>query len=231
MTTVELIEEFSLRIDKVGTAGQVGFTEEEIESFLNDAQLQWVQTRYSGTNPRGESLEETQLRIDSLRVLISSLTYLLLPSDYDPTLEAFILSEAKVAPVQYFHSLSHRIKAKNIKCNNQFVKECPLVQSDELGYLFEDPFERPNLARPKIVFSDNFIELYIGNPNLNGNYDVFFLHRYLRFPNKIDLLAGITSELPSTIHTELVDLAVFKALTYIGSSLAQQYFQTISFRE
>lgn len=232
MTTIELQEEFSLRIDKVGTAGRTGFLPDEVNKFFNDAQLQWVATRYSGSNPRGEALDETQLRIDNLRTLYIKHVYELLPADYDASSNSFPLSESQVTDGDYFHSLSQSIKAENLKCSGTvFHKTAFIAKNDEIGFIMEDPYARPNLSRPVLIFGPPFLELYIGNPDLVSNYKVFFLHRYLRVPNKIDFLTGVSSELPEPVHTELVDLSVYKALLYIGSPESDRFFQNITFRE
>ena len=61
---------FKLELDKTDSLNYVSFLPEEIDYWLTRAVNVFVKTRYSGVNPKGESFEQSQKRIDDLRTLV-----------------------------------------------------------------------------------------------------------------------------------------------------------------
>jgi len=70
MTIEEMHILFKLGVDKADTVSTPNFEPEEVDLWINSAQDRFVKTRYSGLNVHRDSFEETQKRMDDLRMLI-----------------------------------------------------------------------------------------------------------------------------------------------------------------
>ena len=74
MTIEEMHISVKLGLDKSAALELPAYEPEEIDLWLNNAIQTFVKTRYSGVNPKNQSFEETQKRIDDLRTLIVHVT-------------------------------------------------------------------------------------------------------------------------------------------------------------
>ena len=72
MTVTDMHINFKLILDKTDSLNYPDFESEEIDKWLNIAQERYVKQRYGGMNMRRESFEQTQKRIDDLRVLVTN---------------------------------------------------------------------------------------------------------------------------------------------------------------
>ena len=70
MNIDQLHRAVKLELDKTDSLNYTSFLPEEIDYWLNRSIETFVKTRYSGTNPKRESFEQTQKRIDDLRTLV-----------------------------------------------------------------------------------------------------------------------------------------------------------------
>jgi hypothetical protein len=78
------------------------------------------------------------------------------------------------------------------------------VQHDDIYMVLSDPFNRPTYDRVKYTIQENFIDVYT---------DVTFLVKlahikYIRRPNRLNIIEGVGCELPEHTHQEIVEMAV-----------------------
>ena len=97
MNVSQMHYHFKLGLDKVDSLSSPNFLSEEIDVLLNQAQAQIIENRAYGNNIKGESVEETQKRLDDLKNLTTNYetstftndtsnkpsgVYVTLPTDY-----------------------------------------------------------------------------------------------------------------------------------------------------
>jgi len=74
MTLDEIHQFFKMYADKTTSLVLPAFEQEEIDDWVNSGIIKFTKTRYSGANPKRESFEQTQKRIDDLRTLVAEET-------------------------------------------------------------------------------------------------------------------------------------------------------------
>ena len=74
MTINEMHIATKLGLDKTSALDLPSYEPEEIDYWLNRAINVFIKTRYSGTNAKNESFEQSQKRIDDLRTLVTATT-------------------------------------------------------------------------------------------------------------------------------------------------------------
>lgn len=209
MTVAEMHLAFALGYDSVATTGYPGFEPEEVDFFLNRAIERFVKTRYSGTNPRNESYEDTQKRIEDLRTLTVNNTLssgtLVTGTTYPNSFE-YTLPDGTTDP-KYYLMVSGMAAIDRDECGNAVTGRRVRIKQithDEYSTYIDDPFNGPNENRVLAIFEGNKIVLIT-----NGAYNVTdFYMSYLKYFTKVDLAGPIDSDLPDHTHQEIVDLAV-----------------------
>ncbi len=101
MTISEMHTALKLELDKSDSLNNLSFEPEELDYWLNKAIKRFVKTRYSGSNYKAESFEETQKRTDDLRTLVE---VIILPTTEDyPFIENSFYASI---PADYYFALS-----------------------------------------------------------------------------------------------------------------------------
>lgn len=218
MTNRELQNAFELEANKYDS-------KEIIEShvifyWINEAIQRFVKTRYSGTNPKQESFEETQKRTDDLRTLVKE-DRLPVVGGVEGTNKpnSFIAT----IPSDYFISVGEEVQIQiaNIAGTQYVISRTTITESDtdSYGRQVADPYS-PHVAhyesaRPLRLFQDNSVELIT-----DGSYDVnYYYLRYIKIPATV-VLDGDTCDLPDHTHNEIVNLAVN---LYLENTADQRY--------
>jgi hypothetical protein len=200
------------------------FNEVDIYYWLNQAVEKFIETRLSGNNFKGESLEQGQKRLDDLRSLI-----------VQETISGGNLTEGTAKTNSYLADLTslsstykHRIGEEVtiqytdalgiVKSKRQGVTECT---SDTYRSRIDDPFGDYRLqygeAKPLRLFIGDDVELIT-----DGNYSVTAYHIvFLRNPAVLTSDGGIDCDLAEHTHREIVKMAVNLALENIGSNRYQ----------
>ena len=221
MTVKVMQEEFKLGVDKILSLNAPGFTAEEIDTLLNNAQEEFIEQRAYRTNPKGTGLEEDQKRRDDLRALIKNYS----TTAFSNTANNKPNGKFIALPVDYRHSIQEEVTINYIDCNkdtrSKVVTVTP-VTHDRYNKIVNDPFNKP--------YEDEVIRLdYEGNVFeliTDGTYSLtkYFL-RYLKEPRRIQYgtqyvipTTDVDSELASHTHRELVSAAVTSALENIESN-------------
>lgn len=184
--------------------------------WLNEAVRRLVNTKYSGVNPKGESFEQTQKRIDDLRTLIRE-------SRLIPTLGIVGINKPNsyiaVLPSDYLYAVGEEVE---IQCDDldglkTIIKRQGITESTSDTYQRQvsDPYSPHVLhyenAKPLRLFYDSYTELIT-----DGDYSINYYHlRYIKAPLKI-YLDGPDCELPVHMHAEVINKAVNLYLENIG---------------
>lgn len=224
MTISEMHRAVKLGLDKTEGLTYPAFEPEELDFWLNEAIDRFIKMRYSGTNPKGESFEQSQKRIDDLRTLVKEIV---LTPEISPATEAdggYTLSfkpnsyhiNAADFPADYMLFLNDEV---SITFNHEVtnisttLRTYPVVcTSDTYSTRVNDPYSEHRLhlstARPLRLFSSKGIELVT-----DGQYSIssYFL-KYLRKPTTVAIGTGTGCDLPEHTHREIVLLTV-KILT------------------
>lgn len=231
MTIAEMHTAVKLGLDKSSALELPSFEPEEIDYWLNNLILKFIETRISDSNIKKESFEETQKRIDDLRTLIK-----------DATITTVTAGTASDKPNSYFYNLStgasdylHRIGEEveisftdsvtaTTVTKRQGVTECT---NDMYNRFINNPFSEHRLylneAKPLRMFKTTYVELIT-----DGNYTItkYFL-RYIRQPATVAyttlVATRVNCDLPSHTHQTIVDMTVATLLENIESNRYQSF--------
>jgi hypothetical protein len=224
MTIEQMHLAVKLGLDKTEGLTYAAFEPEEIDFWLNEAIDRFVKVRYSGTNPKQESFEQSQKRVDDLRSLVKEIVISPTASSATETRDGYTISfkpnsyhiDQDDFPLDYMFFLNDEVdihfhnEVTNIAFN---LRTYPLpCTSDLYSVKINDPYSEHilhlNTARPLRLFSDKGIELVT-----DGQYTITnYLLKYLRKPTEVAIGTGTDCDLPEHTHREIVLLTV-KVLT------------------
>jgi hypothetical protein len=236
MDITEMHKAFRLELDKSQSLDYPDFLPEEIDFWLNKAIRAFVKTRYSGSNVKRESFEESQKRIDDLRTLIKehSITPVSAGSPIYPFstyTNVKIKDNSYIFPLPvlplYVNSTSYTIRpywhtlgeqAQIVFGNNSITTGITQSTIDKFERILNDPQGEHvlhyNKAKPIRLFRNNYVEIIS-----DGNYTVslYFL-RYLAKPVRVNSLStsGITSGniLDDIVYTVVSGSLSYNSVTY-----------------
>lgn len=226
MTISEMHTAVKLGLDKSSALELPAFEPEEIDFWLNKAIMQFVKTRYSGSNIKQESFEQTQKRIDDIRSIVTTITITPTiggitdkPNSYIATLPStpiYLHRVGEEVNIQFTDSYSGT--TKNVRTG---VTECT---NDTYNMLIDNPFSEHILylkeAKPLSLTKGNTVELVT-----DGNYSItaYYL-TYIKQPATVSITAPVVScDLPSHTHHEIVDICVAMLLENIENNRYQSF--------
>lgn len=203
-----------IKLDKTSSLSLPSFEPEELDFWINDAIDTFVKQRSDGLNIRKTGVEENQRRIDDLRTIILSGVSLkttpLNTNSYYENNTCFTL------PSNYFRYLGDQAE---INVNGTVSRVGSITtNADTLNIeQIEDPYSKHYLhhqtAKPIRMLRDDEI-LYISD----GTYSITDCYlTYIRKPAEVDLTSNVTCDLPESVHSEIVNIAVKKILENIES--------------
>lgn len=213
MTTKEFSNQFDILYNLTSNAAP-NVSEYEKSVFLTEAQEELVLSLYSGNNPFGDSLEETE----QLRRYLSSLVTSVNISPTSATSVGLTASSKLVTlPLDMWFITYEKVKFTDGK-----EAEVSVITQDEFNYAFKNPFKCPKLDRYfRLDLDGNKLEI-IG-PN-TGDISFYYL-RYFKTLTPIILqdLDGINAtinglfeetqcSLNNALHNSILKLAVQKAV-------------------
>jgi hypothetical protein len=218
MTVQEKHDLFLILYDKVTNLASPGYTDDEIDSFLNKAQDQLVKQRYNfKANPYGDGFEETEKRRKDLSELIRG------PKDVNGVLSTLSSSNQNSTlangeffdlPEDFLYAISEEVKiSSEDSCLDGNIVSVRPITHDYYTLNRKNPFKKPS---PDLVWRMDFSREVAETSSAkrhelitDGSFtvDEYYL-RYIKRPREIDLSTGIASELDESVHYELVDKAV-----------------------
>ena len=201
----------------------------DTEWWLNRGLEKFWKTRYSGTNAKGTSFEQSQKRIDDLRTLVTTIIYqdeiikdgskyyIDLPNDY-----AIMLGDsASIWPNEDLQN-----DCWPTDDNGDYVeKTADTIESTienidrQLGNSLSEHVLKYCSARPLRLIQGNRITLYTDGQYVIKKYKL----TYLRYPKKIDIHTnpfGEYTDMPEHTHSEIVKIA---AQMYIENKKDQRF--------
>jgi hypothetical protein len=231
MTALEMHNLLRLKLDNVSSFQVPSFQTKELDDILTDSQLTVVKTYYNGNpNTNKKGFEQNQKRTDDLRTLVVT--------DVIP-FDKFIKDESNVAlgkyvlksdnsrlSERYMFYLKSYFVVEDKNCIGKFYSIWPRqTQHDDFATLMSDPFWKPTPKEPKLLFSEEFVEMYFGKDPLSVFNSLTYYFTYLRYPNRISLIESKDCELPDHLHQEIVNTATLKLLEYIQNPRTQSFAQ------
>lgn len=217
MNIKQMQYEFQMQMNQFNEALQLD--SDDIEYWLNKAQIDLVKERYNGFNRLRRGFEQSQERIDDLRVLIERDHQI--DTQHQPNISGTSGFEADVAqfPENYMFLISHksRIFYKYPEINwtlangKRETSEGTLKvvlnrvsQSDDIYKMLSDPFNKPKPSSPISVIADNLIYVFTDKTFIVDKV----LIDYLRLPVEMSIENEVDCELPSHLHKDIIQRAV-----------------------
>ena len=225
MTISEMHRAFKLELDKIDSLQYPAFTANEIDYFLNLAIKKFVKTRYSGHNIKQQSFEETQKRIDDLKVLVREVTVpcttgtagVNKPNSYVLT-SGF--SNAIFSAAPYWLSLGEEVNITITSTSVTKRQGVTPVTADAYRFHVDDPFSEHilhyNCAKPLRLFYNNTIEFIT-----DGSYSITEAYiRYIKEPIPVNATAVIGVTTGNILPGRRYLAATSGSITYNGVSYA-----------
>lgn len=235
MTIAEMHTYFKITLNKLDSLNYQELLPEEIDVLLNQEMFKLIEQRAYGTNPKRQSLEETQKRVDDLKNITASYQ----SSTFTNTTESKTNGSFVELPTDYRHAIQEECSISYTDCDgNTATKIVPVkpITHDRYNVVINSPFNGPydnlvlRLAHSKIstIGTNELFELLT-----DGTYtiSVYYL-RYLKTPNSMQY--GSTYVIPTTdvdcelsehLHREIVELAALTALENVESRRIATYPQ------
>lgn len=217
MTAAQMKQLFLELYDKLANQAAPGYIDEEINTFLNLGQLEFVKTRYNSKgNQYNEGLEATEKRRKDLSELTRDVVLTggsLNTSDQtgvSPNGEFFDL------PNEFLYTLREEVTllSSDACVNNTRVLVKP-VTHDEYGININNPFKKP--SKDRVWRLDFSRDLTTGVTNDRNRHEIItfagatvdeYFVRYIKLPQVIDIINDIDCELNASVHEEIVAIAV-----------------------
>ena len=220
-------------VDKINSFQADTLLSEEIDLELNKAINKFVNLKYGKNNIYTKGFEESQKRVDDLRVLIKDVdlklkfrdttvnnvyTYISsdLPEDYRFLLKALA-------------NVSHKSTCKTLNTEEQLQvgfltdndskairrkSSMKFIQQDDILAILSDPFNTTTKEKPLITIEHDSIIVYTN--------DIFIIDTvkltYIKNPAKVSLSLGVDCELADQTHQEIVDMTINSILEGISDS-------------
>lgn len=217
MTSIEMVREFRIFVDKVDSQSVPDFEIEEIYIFLNEAQERYIKTHYGLNNIYQKSFEASQKRTDDLsNLVVTRFTAINLVSyevnTYEAKLDTLYTNEAMdiASTDTYMFFIRGRARHNSVTCGTMYINPF-MSEQDDLENAKLDPFKRPDLENSLSYFEHGNIYIITDGTYTIDKYKLTFIRRPLA------ISASQNCELKAHTHKEIVQLAVQIALENIES--------------
>tara|TARA_Y100000593_G_scaffold87136_1_gene167069 strand:+ start:37 stop:777 length:741 start_codon:yes stop_codon:yes gene_type:complete len=218
-------------VDKINSFQADTLLSEEIDLELNKAINKFVNLKYGKNNLYTKGFEESQKRVDDLRVLIKDVD--LKFSYRDTTVNNIYTYTSSELPSDYrfllkaLAEVSHKSTCKTLNREEQLIagylkdndsraihrkSSMKFVQQDDILTILSDPFNTTTKEKPLITIEHDSIIVYTS--------DIFIIENvkltYIKNPAKVSLSLGVDCELAEQTHQEIVDMCVNSILEGIS---------------
>ena len=221
MTVLEMHTAVYLGLDKSASYQTAAFEPEDIDFWLNEAQLELVKRKAFGNNYRREDLDGSVKHMEDLSTLIkeyetTTSTHAFYPNVVSSTTLSNI-GAPQADTYMFFVGATLQYATTNK------LAEVTLIGKDQIKNLIQTEYNIPFLRVPYAYIADDKLNI-IKDPYSNAVSSV--LIRYIKRPNTM-VRSGVgvgtvtTCVLPVQVHTEVVALAVSLMLENIESTRFQ----------
>jgi len=214
-------------VDKINSFQADTLLPEEIDLELNKSIGKFVNLKYGKNNIYNKGFEESQKRIDDLRVLVidTMLKFKYLEQSINNT-HVYYSSEFPddyrfmlkgLGNVQYnttCTALNSKEQELLVDVDSPISKKVPIkfVQQDDILALLSDPFNTTTKDKPLITIEDKKLMVFTN--------DIFIIESvkltYIKNPSIVSLSLGNSCELAQHTHQEIVDMAISSILEGIS---------------
>lgn len=218
MTAREMQYLFGVQINQFDQPLEL--TSDDIEYWLNKAQLELVKNKFQGVTRSREGFEQSQSIIDDLKTLVvKSVT---IPAKYggdaSSAIDSYFIDYAEF-PEDQLYLISHRSQIRyklpeitwSIIDGKRVTEEGTVsvvanryAQLDDIFKMLHDPFNTTRIKSPLIDIGDNEINVYTDKTFIVENVII----NYIKVPKRISITNNEGSELPEQLHEEIIQRAV-----------------------
>lgn len=223
---------FELLTNKGSSLSGLSFEPEEIDMYLNQSMFRFIEQRAYGGNPKRESLEETQKRVDDLRNLIKSYNTSTFTTNSDNKVNGKFVN----LPTGYRHAIQEECLITYNNCNNisstKRVDVVPITH-DRYNKIKKDPWNKPyedlviRLSHEEVSSNEVFELITDGSYTVTTYYLTYLkTPAEMRYGTTYDVLTtDVQCELSEHTHREIVELAARIAIETIESPRVATYPQ------
>lgn len=208
-------------------------TTTETEYWVNAAIDKFVKSRTFGNNFRREAFEQTQKRIDDLRTLVSTKEYQfrLNQKDYKLTLpEDYLFTLGETAGIYSHDDCWPKVGGNPVTKHTDVLESTVETVDRQKENVFSEHNLHNNTARPLRLYRGSDIHLYTDGKYFIKSYTL----TYMRKPVKIKLTEKPFDEytdLPSSVHQEIIKLAAQLYIENTGNPRYQTYTNEVNSME
>lgn len=215
MTSEEMQYNFELKMHTISSIRKP-FESYDINQFLNKSQDDIVDARYS---IRDGSRQEAFEKDEKIRTELAELIVDTVISTFDTSNSALHTNGSFVdVPSDFLYSLSEQCTIVYTDCNDNTATSDAKVKPvthDEYNININNAYKAPyNELIWRMDYSSPTADTKRHELITDGTYTISsYKLRYLRRPNRINILDGSDCELNSNLHEEIVDRAVRFAMS------------------
>lgn len=215
MTIQEFHNNIDIELDKTLDFEYPYILAEQKDYWLNKAQHRFIREKLYPQNPNLKGFEETQQKIDELRILIKE-TVELTPATTETKYTIDL-------PNDYLYLVRHRCKTTDSICGTKKVGGI-LTKQEFLNQMLKNPFWKPSAEEPLYYFiGDTIVYESLGNYVL-----VSTNLTYIKTPVKIQYgseyiipTTDVNCELSDDVHQDILNMTVSMLLENIESQRYQ----------
>jgi len=212
MTVSDMHIRVKVYLDKIDSEAYPEILPEEIDLYLNEAQLRFIKTRYGYNNPYGKGFEQSQKRVDDLKNLVTLRFASVTPEAsyvdmgmniYRAQLDNLYNDVAHTTPSteDYMFFLKGSVGRTRGTCSDwQMSKQ---IQQDDIFAITADPFNRPTNI-PLIFFEDSDICVWVPDDTTVNNFSVSFIRK----PSVISYTGNTTNTIRLVVRADATDTSI-----------------------
>lgn len=211
--------------EAVAFGGCPAFLPAEIDLFLNQAYIEVISNKYTGTNVMQVPFEGSVKRISDLEKLVKT----------DYSVAVSFDSSSNVLTMDNFHNATGQNQrmfyVTAIVHFGNSSTTCTLTDHDSARRFLKTYNNDPWVETPISTLQDNKLKVYIDTHSMATPYSIDIT--YVKFPSKIDSSTPsvIIDEVPDRVMYEVINRAVLIALENIESKRTETKIQTNNLQE
>jgi len=217
MNAARMKQVFLELYDKITNLAAPGYLDEEINTFLNLGQLEFVKTRYNSKgNQYSEGLEATEKRRKDLSELYRDVTLSGGSNNNSDQTGVSPNAEFFDLPKEFLYTMREEaLLTSDDECIDGTRILVKPVTHDEYSINLNNPFKKPN--KTKIWRLDYSRDLTQGPTNEKKRHEIVtftgttineYYVRYIKIPTDINIIDNVDCELDASTHEEIISIAV-----------------------
>lgn len=195
---------FKQGLDKFDSLNYPDFQADQIDLLLNQAQDEFVKTRYGVNNLKKQSFEETQKRTEDIKNIVvrAIITPAANTSDNINQYSRFV-----TLPQDHWFIIQELTNVSFPDCKGITVTEdayTVAIQHNDYSKLIDNPFGKPKNGKILRLMEKGRVELIPPSSATINNYHLTYIKR----PQRVNITTPTSCELSEHTHQEIVNLAV-----------------------